>query len=273
MITTLDLKGGPVYSLYSEGPAKESVLIVGSCRAVPYLNYLHRYNEMAGKPFTIQFIEPWNFHWAADGSLQDFDAAILAAESDQRVLTALRDATIFIHEHYENAGMFNTSTKTEKNIYQFGMQPRLNITIPNFHDKWVLGLEQVQFDHDLRNRLAVHGRVTEELFHEMKETGLEEVSKFLSVCAMSDFPEMGEYFHNHWRNQRMFAKGNHVSKEFTLPLFRWMNEKYLHLPLSSDFWYQASQEDLFANDITPITQFDIDAYGLTWPEPVVPFIW
>lgn len=273
MITTNDLKGGPVYSIYSDGSAKESILIVGSCRTVPYLNYLHRYNEMAGKPLRIQFIEPWNFHWNAAGELQDFEAALLAAESDEIVLTAIRDATIFIHEHYENAGMFNTSSRTEKNIYQFGIKPRLNITVPNFHDHFILGLEQVMFDQSLRNRLAVHGRVTEELFHEMRERGYEEVRKFLSVCAMSDFPEMGAYFQEFWRTHRMFGKGNHVSKEFTLPIFRWMNEKYLHLPLNNDFWYAASQEDLFANDVTPMTQFDVEAYGLEWPEEVRPLIW
>lgn len=273
MITTNDLKVGPVYSLYSDGPAKESILIVGSCRSVPYLNYLHRYNEMSGKPFRIQFVEPWNLHWDMAGNMQDFDKALLDAESDERILTALRDTTIFIHEHYENAGMFNTSCKSDKTIYQFGLKPRVNVTIPNFHDCWVLGLEQVMFNHDLRNRLAVHGRVTEDIFLEMRERGLAEVKKFLSVCRLSDFPEMGEYFLEHWREERLFWKGNHVSKGFTLPIFRWMNEKFLHLELTNDFWYQASQEDLFANDITPMTQFDVEAYGLEWPEPIKPLIW
>lgn len=271
MITTLDLKGGPVYSLYSDGPAKESILIVGSCRSVPYLNYLHRYNEMAGKPFRIQFVEPWNYHWNEAGGEQDFEAALLKAESDERILAALGDATIFIHEHYSGAGMFNTSVDSEKNIYQFGLQPRLNITIPNFHDVWALGREQVMFDHDLHNRLVSQG-LTDELFHEMRDRGLREVSKFLKVCSLSDFPEMGPYFQEHWKKERMFAKGNHVNRNFTIPLFRWMNEKFLHLYLGDDFWNPASQEDLFGNDITPMTQFDVDAYGLQWPEPIQPLI-
>lgn len=228
---------------------------------------------MSGNPYRIQFIDPWGYHWSEDGKDQDFEAALIRAESDERILTTLRDATIFIHEHYENAGMFNTSSKTEKTIYQFGMKPRLNITIPNFHDHWILGLEQVMFDQELRGRLAVHGRVTEELFQEMKERGLAEVEKFLRVCALSDFPDMGPYFQEHWTTERLFAKGNHVSKGFTLPIFRWMNEKYLHLPLSNDFWQGASQEDLFGNDCTPMTQFDVDAYGLKWPEPIKPLIW
>jgi hypothetical protein len=274
MITTIDVKAnGPVYSLYSDWPAKESILIVGSCRSVPYLNYLKRYNEMDGRPFRIQFIEPWNCHWSESGEFQDFEAALIRAESDERILSAIRGTTIFIHEFYQGAGMFNTSTGSEKNIYQFGLQPRINITIPNFHDCWILGLEQVMFDQALRDKLAVHGRVTEPLFEEMRERGLAEVRKFLSVCALSDFPEMAEYFQANWKNKRMFAKGNHVNREFTLPIFRWMNEKYLHLPLSGEFWNGASQEDLFGNDITPMTQFDVDAYGLAWPEPVRPLIW
>jgi hypothetical protein len=274
MITTNSIKdAGPVYSVYSTGQAVESILIIGSCRSVPYLNYLVRYNQMAGNPYRIQFIDPWGLHWSETGETQDFEAALIMAESDERFLTAFRDATIFVHEHYANAGMFNTSSKSEKNIYQFGMLPSVNITIPNFHDHWILGMEQVMFDQALREKLAVHGKVTEPLFEEMRERGLAEVRKFLSVCALSDFPEMADYFQNHWKTKRMFAKGNHVNKEFTLPIFRWMNEKFLHLPLSNDFWYGASQEDLFGNDITPITQFDVDAYGLQWPEPIKPLIW
>lgn len=273
MITTCDLKKGPVYSLYSDSPAKESILIVGSCRSVPYLNYLNRYNEMSGKPFRIQFIEPWNFHWDEANEFQDFDAALLRAESDDRILTAFRDATIFIHEHYECAGMFNTSVESQKNIYQFGLHPRLNITIPNFHDHWILGLEQVGSDPDLRHRLEEAGGVTDALFLEMMQRGSEEVRKFLKVCSLSDFPEMGPYFQDHWRTERMFCKGNHVSNKFTIPIFRWMNEKFLHLQLNDEFWSGASQEDLFGNDITPMTRFDVDAYGLTWPEEVKPLTW
>lgn len=274
MITTNDIKASsPVYSVYSDGPAKESILIVGSCRTVGYLNYLVRYNQMSGNPLRIQFVEPWGFHWNEVGELQDFEAALLKAESDERILTALRDCTIFIHEWYSNAGMFNTSPDSPKNIYQFGVKPRLNITIPNFHDHWILGKEQVMFDQDLRNRLAAAGRVTGEIFHEMKERGLAEVEKFIRVCSLSDFPEMGAYFQEFWRNERLFWKGNHVSKNFTLPIFRWMNEKFLRLALTDEFWSQASTEDLFANDITPMTQFDVDAYGLQWPEPIQPLIY
>jgi hypothetical protein len=272
MITTNDVKAQmPVFTTGRTGQAQEVILIVGSCRCVPYLNYVARWNTMQGEPYRIHFIEPWDQHWNAAGEPHDFEAALVACEKDERILSALRETTIFIHEHYESAGMFNTLPDAQKNIFQFGLSPRLNITIPNFHDHHILFTEQVQFDERKRELVRANGGVpSRELFEEMKEFGRASCERFYKVCRLSSFPEMESHFGANWRSRRMFWKGNHVSKHFTLRVFADMNERFLHWNLLDVFWREAFQEDLYANVVTPMTQYDVDAYGLTWPEEAQP---
>lgn len=274
MITTCDIKAQlPVFTLGSTEPnPKEVILIVGSCRCVPYLNYIARFSEMNDHPFRIHFIEPWDNHWNAAGEMVDFEAALLALEQDERVLSVLKETTIYIHEHYECAGMFNSSRQSPKNIYQFGMAPRVECSIPNFHDHFVLCTEQAQFDQRTRENIRSNGGVpSRQTLSEMKDYGMLSLERFYGACAKSDFPEFAEYFKDNWRRMRLFWMGNHVSRFFTLEMFQMMNDKFLHFPLNEAFWGGASQEDLFENPHVPMTQYDVSMYGLSWPEEVVPF--
>lgn len=267
-ITTNDVKAAcPVFTIDFPDP-QETILMVGSCRSVPYLSYFKRINEMGIAKLRVHFIEPWDQHWDASGKEQDWNEALVRCESDERILRVLREATVFIHEHYGHCGMFNTLAEDEKNIYQFGLKPRLNITIPNFHDHFILFTEQIQFDSAKRERFLREG-MTNELFDEMKDFGLAQVDRFCRVCGMSSFPEFGQSFLESWRTTRYWWRGNHVSAAFTLELFLWMNRKFFGLNLDEKFWIPAGAEDLYANHPAPMTLYDQSAYRLTWNEPVV----
>lgn len=266
MITTAELQT-TILTLESAGEPQETILIVGSCRCVAFINYLNRYNESAGKPFRIHAIEPFTFSEAQREQM----------ETDERVLGIIRATTIFIHEHYGNFGMFNTSrtikeafatakngdeffipagvydTSNEipvKNIYQFGMAPRLDISIPNFHDVMVL-----------ENDYAAYGQPTPENYVELGEAA---VKKFCNLCLLTSFPEMFLHFWQNWRTTRFFYRPNHTSSAFTLYIFKLMEEKFLKLGLTDDFWQGASTEDLFRDPHTEVTENDRKAYGITW---------
>lgn len=266
-ITTNDVKAAcPVFTLQCDNP-QETILIVGSCRSVPYLSYFRRINDMGIARLRVHFIEPWDQHWDSNGKEQDFAEALLRCEEDPRIQRALREATVFIHEHYGHCGMFNTPAEDEKNIYQFGLKPRLNITIPNFHDVFCLMAEQIQFDKAKRERFQRDG-MTNELFDEMKAFGLGEIDRFLRVCALSSFPEFADIFRAEWTKRRYFWRGNHVSRHFTMGIFHLMNMKFLELELPPAFWDAVADEDLYANHPAPMTLYDVSAYGLMWREQV-----
>jgi len=249
MITTIEIKEHRD-DVFQVGSGKTKILILGSCRTVPYLNYLNRYNVMNGDPFTIYAIEPNNWSWDLNDNPVDRDAAIAALETNERILSIIRDADIFIHEWYESFGMFNTKRDQEKNIYQFNMAPALDILIPNFHDRFIL-------EHDY----TACGIPTPD---DYLKRGEDAVEGFRSVCLQSSFPEFGDVFFDTWRDVRYFWRPNHVSASFTLFLFRRMNSRFLHLNLTDEFMDGARKEDLFREPHTHITQRDIEGYGLRW---------
>lgn len=267
MITTSNTKprGGKPFQI---GPdtARETILLVGSCRVNAHINYFDRYNRTAADPVRVFFVDPHDAHWNDDGQQQDLESALLAMESNPNYLNAIKSATVYLHEHYGNFGMWNAAQDAQKNIYQFGMSPRLDICIPNFHDRFVLFQERMNLDPNLQISFRVHGGMTPRIFGQMRHDGLDALEKFYSVCALSSFPEMAAHVRENWTKTRFFWTGNHVSAAFTLYLFRQLNDRFLHLPLDDEFWQGAATEDLFAKPCTPVTQYDVDAYGLTWPD-------
>lgn len=270
MISTITTKREQLTNGYFQvGSGPETILIVGSCRTLAYANYLNRWNLKNGNRFTIARIDPSDFLYNERNDIVDIEAAIRACEYDRRILDLLRSATIFIHEWYSYYSMFNTDKGAEKNIYQFGLAPKVDVCLPNFHDKFVLFTDLLHFDAELQTRFRSHG-MTPMLAEVMKSRGLEALEKFYGICRMTSFPEMEFQFKENWTRTRFFWTGNHVSGHFTWQLFRLLNDKFLHLSLSDSFCREASAEDQFKEPHTPVTQADRDAYGITWDEPTLP---
>lgn len=238
MISTSDTKQQQLaLGFFQSGMGPVKMLIVGSCRVNPYINYLVRFNEGANR-FTIRTIDPFDWHWNAVGEMVDYEKAIEAQEKNDLLLAALRETTIFIHEHFANYGMFNTEPLAPKNIYQFCLLPKLDICIPNFHDVAIIG--------------------------ESKEVGLASIEKFCAICEQTSFPEMAEHFRTNWRLRRFFWAANHVSKHFTLFIFKQMNDRFLHLNLTDDFWREAEKEDIYSATPAPVSEQDRIQWQLKW---------
>lgn len=249
MITTIDIKAHRD-DVFQVGSGKTKILIVGSCRATAYLNYLNRYNQMNGEPFTINFIEPNDWSWSANDVPQDRDAAISALETNERILSVIRGADIFIHEYYASYGMFNCDKEQPNNIYRFGMNPNVDVLVPNFHDHFIL-----EKDYESVGQPTPDDYI---------ERGYDEIAKFCNVCKKSSFPEFADVFAGTWKVVRYFWRPNHVSSAFTLFIFRRMNSRFLNLNLSDAFMQGAKSEDLFKEPHTEVTRRDVEGYGLKW---------
>lgn len=257
---------------FQTGTGPETLLLVGSCRTLSYLNYLHRWNRENGNRFRIARIDPTDFWYNERDELMDlsaFETAMITRETDHRILELLRSATIFIHEWYKYYGMFNTAKGLEKNVYHFGLNPQVDVCLPNFHDKFVLFTDLLHFDEYLRRRFLADG-LTPDLAASIKDRGLANLDKFYDICQMTSFPEFADFFKEQWTRKRFFWTGNHVSGHFTWQLFRLLNDRFLNLPLSDSFCREAAVEDQFRNPHTPVTQADRDSYGITWNEPTLP---
>lgn len=252
------------------GSGREVILIVGSCRTLHLVNYLNFWNETHGNRFTICRIDPHDFHWNAKNELVDLEFVIRSCETDERILTMLGRVSIYIHEYYAYYGMFNSSTGSEKNLYQFGLLPRLDITIPNFHDKFIMFQEQVEFDNEIRTKVQAHGGISPEIFGLITARGFQALEKFYDICRKSSFPEMADDFQKTWRNVRYFTTSNHITKRFSQYIFQKMNERFLQLPVDLPFFQGIESFNQFSTPAAPVTNFDIAAYGLNWGVPIEP---
>lgn len=249
---------------YRSGSGPLVILLLGSCRTLAYINYLDTWNQRSGNKLTIYRIDPTDYHWDLNGQLVDFSARIAACENDQRILDVLKQAEIYVHEYYAWYGMFNSSRDSEKNIFQYGLNPRLDICLPNFHDRFVLFNDQVQFNPDLRSEI-LRGGMTPEISSRMVDNGLAALDKFYDICHLSSFPEFEDHFKKRWTRQRFFWTGNHVSREFTLYLHRRLNDRFLQLPFDNGYWQAIDSLDIFAKPCTAVTQHDVDGFGINWP--------
>lgn len=276
MINTINIKQAQFEVFRTGNPAsKEVVLIIGSCRSVPYLNYLDYYNKLNNNKYLIYFIDPFNYNWDKDEKRVDSEAVITALETDKNLLDIFSSVKIFIHEYYGNFGMFNTFKDAEKNIYKFGMNPEIDITVPNFHDVFIMFNDIAKFDAEIRTMaqtdISMNGKLSDCTLQKMFDISQANLNKFYGICLKSDFPKMKEWFQQNFLTTRLYWTYNHVSKYFTLKMFEWMNEKFLHLDLPSSYWNFISKEDMFDNNYTSPTQYDKKFYDYKWNEQLADF--
>lgn len=222
---------------WTSGTGEHVVMFVGSCRLLPFVNYFARLNR--DNRFTIVLVYVVNH-------AQTYEQQ----ETKPVLLDVIKRCRWFIREHCVNYGCFNTDRSCEKNIYQFGMNPELDILIPSWNDHLVLAEDWIAY-----------GSPTPP---DYVERGKAEIEKFCAICELSSFPEFAQHFRDHWKTTRFFWRPNHTSAAFTLDLFYLMNQNFLHLELDPSFWAAASQEDLFKEPHTHLTDRDRKEYEIAW---------
>ncbi len=82
------------HGFYKSGSGPTILLLLGSCRTLAYLNYLHQWNCHSGNKLTIYRMDPTDYHWNEQGQVGDFQAKVKACESDQRILDVLKSAEV-----------------------------------------------------------------------------------------------------------------------------------------------------------------------------------
>lgn len=272
MINTVNSKEQQLRNGYFKiGSGSEVILIVGSCRSVPYCNYFNKYNEQNGNRFTICFIDPYNWCFDLQDNRVNIEEKINSLETDEALLNLFKSVKYFCHEYYANYGLFNCDRNENKNIYQFGLTPKVDICIPNWNNLFVLFGDIVSFDIDMRKKAIadynVLGKLSDQTAKEIYEISQKGIERFYDVCMKSDLPEMKEIFRMNFIFNRFFWTHNHVSKFFTKKVFDLISEK-IGLNLSSSFY--DDQIDMFANNYTYLTEYDMKFYNYQWNEQIVP---
>lgn len=250
MTTANDIRACADYMMEAGAPEpKEDVLFVTSCRGLPHFNYLKVWNEMNGNPWRLTITLPYLWHHTPDNQPRDVKVSLAACRRNDRILGAIKRASIVIYEHHENYGMFNTALSCGETLWHLTRAVVLPIHLPGWNNHFILAKDR-PVEPLNAELLALHGH--------------HELNTFVRNCERTSFGDFAGWFLRHWRSRRLFWTHNHPTNLYTLELFQRMNEKFLHLNLTADFWNAVRGMDLFQENHTEVTDMDVDAYGIAW---------
>lgn len=272
MISTLDVKKKLYDGFFHVGDesSKEVILMSGSCRGIPHLNFIHQWNELHGRPFLIYYINPCDYHWDKNENEQDIQKALAEVAESPVLHDLLKRTKIFIHEHFERWGVFNTDENKDHNIYHLGLKPEKDICLPNWHCRFILFQDIVRIDEKAKaTAKACGGELSSEVKEDFKRRGVEAMDSWMEMCALTSFPWFADYFKDHRITKRFFFNGSHISNHFTIPVFENWSKELLGLQVSDDFIKGLYAVDMYNNyGVMPLTKYDVEAYGFQWPEPI-----
>jgi len=240
---------------------------------------LSDWNEQNNDRFTIHFIDPFSWNWNMKEERVDYHAELIKQETNENLLSVLKSTSIFIHEFYNNAGMFNIIHKSDfdkksgrypmiKTIYNYGLRPKIDICIPNFNDIFILTNDIVSMDINIR-KMAIQdynviGKLSTQTIREIDFVREKNIARFVNICSKTDFPEMADIFMARYKTIRFFWTSNHIAKTFSQTIFWLMNDKFLKL---NTLDYVISENDLYANNYTKLNEYDT---YYNWNEPIEP---
>ncbi len=194
-ITTVSIKQQQLAKgFFTTGSGPEVILVMGSCRVVAYVQYLHDWNEANNNRFTIHSLDAFNWNWNEKDERVDYMEALKKQESNLELLAMLKSVNWFVHEYYKNAGMFNCDKNANDGIYSFGLAPQLDICIPSFNDIFVMFSDIVTFAIGPR-KMAIQdwnvlGKLSDQTISELATISQNNLQRFYDVCQLSDVPEM-----------------------------------------------------------------------------------
>lgn len=240
------------------GTGPRVVLVQGSCRSVPYFNFFIDCN--ADNAMSVYFIDPFYYT----------DAEREAQKHNAGLRSLLSSVEWFVHEHFENFGTFNT-VRAGENIYDLGLKPARDLSVPNYHNHFILFQDIVDFHHEVkpqaRKDLVQGHRLNDTLQKCIVDLGLQDVDKFCRVCELSSVPQFGTQFRSTWMKTRYFWTCNHVTANFTTTIFADL-ARQLGLSVPDPLWAKWRADDPYSSHFTPITKYDVEHYGVCWPEPL-----
>ena len=235
--------------------SNEVILIHGSCRVVPYINYL---NFTHDNKYKIIYIRSYN---------QPTDQ-----QNNSQLINILKSINIFIYEHCQNMGDLNTCPLQPQNIYKLGLSPQISIHIPQFNDLPILFNDYLTepflptISHLIKSEHP--SELSKDSIWKIHQDSQYNINKFIKNCHQTSFPEMAKFFSQNLFTTRLFCTYNHISSQYTLKIWEWINTKYLNIPN----WNlpDLSLQLMFENTRTPLCKYDLIYRNYQWNEPIHP---
>jgi len=248
---------------YSCGTGNETLLIQGSCRVLAYANYLNMWNQLYNR-FKIYIVMPYTF--------KDKET-INNLETNAEFLDIIKNTKVYISEYIglerpklpvttkiSDLGILNVSQLMSKNIYQFGLNPEIDIILPSWDNHFVMVNDIFAFDKEIKQRYDSGENITPELSTIIDNHFI----NFYQNTIKSDLPEFMDYFNYMFTLKRLYWTMNHNTKHFTLEVFRMLNEKFLKLPFNSLLNIKIASKDHLEGNTTKLHKIDYELFSYQW---------
>lgn len=229
---------------FGDSDAPTTVVLIGSCRIVPYLNYL-RAHETPMNLVCLNPVEMW------DGPGHEVSAGV------NRTMDGYRFGKVdyLICEHVQYCGAINTVRTSEQNIYDtLGCNPEVEIRLPNWQDIHIFDKETAIYDPPGYGNLSHEDKVN----HIRTET-TKHKARYLSHCRKCSFPQLESWTEDNWLTTRLGWSSNHPTLTVIHKLFGLIAGR-MNLPLSDGFLKSPLYTlDRFASTGYALTPVDYEA--------------
>jgi hypothetical protein len=222
---------------FGDNRAPITVVLVGSCRIVPFLNYL----RIHGTPMNLLCFNPIEM-WNGPGcEVSDGVNTVMAGYRFGKV-------DYLICEHLQYCGVINTVRSSKDNIYDsLGCNPLSEIRLPNWEGMHIFDAETAGYD---RAGYANLGHV-EKVNHIRTETAKHK-ARFLSHCRECSFPQVESWTEENWLTTRLGWSSNHPTLTLIHKLFGLVAEQ-MKLSLSDQF----NKNPIYTRDLYESTKMSL----------------
>ena len=233
---------------FGNSQGKQTVVLIGSCRIVPFLNYLRVYNAMHGNLFELLCFNPVEM-WQGPGCE--------VSDGANKVLSGYRFGKVdyLIGEHLERCGVLNTVRISPENVFDsLGCTPAVEMRLPNWNNMHTFDAETIMHDPKWYAKLGHAERVA----YLRQETAIHK-ERFLSHCRESSIPQLEAWVSERWLTVRMGWSSSHPSHPLLWRMFECVAEK-----MGLHFTPEFINHPLCANEVyqptgIPLTKVDYEA--------------
>lgn len=246
-ITTNILRASYENRQFSFDHGQKVVCLIGSCRIVPFLNYLRVYNAMHGNPFELLCFNPVEM-WEGPGRE--------VSDGVNKVMQGYRLGKVdyLLCEHIERCGVLNTVRFTPENIFDsLGCDPAVEMRLPNWNNMHLFDAETAMHDKVGHANLPHFDRV-----NFIREQTAIHKERFLSHCQGCSFPELEAWVAEHWLTTRLGWSSSHPSRPLLWRMFECVAGK-MGLNIGDITEHPLCATDVYQSTGIPLNAVDYEA--------------
>lgn len=204
----------------------ENILLIGSCRITPFLNYLINH-DLFGRNYNYLCVMVHN------PQMKILSEDIIY---NNEIKDQLFKSKYLFAEYIKNYNYFNTQRLTEKCIFRVYDSFQKEIILPNWQDICL-------YAKDLINNIGIHdfngiknefkqlinGEIhTHDFLKLLQLVQQKELDRYYKLLQKSNFPELITFIKINLQNIRLSLTINHPTNFYFLEMFRLVMEKYFY---------------------------------------------